>query len=114
VVPGHEAGHGRDGEAAPDRRDIAAKRRAIAVYMGLSVAGEIAREPIAAGLPADTPAAVIENGTRPDQRVSTATLGELGGVARRHGQGPGWSAIGDVARLSPAWQPAELARTAAW
>lgn len=107
-------GHGRDGEPPPDWREVAAKRRTIVVYMGLSVAGEIAAELIAAGLPAGTPAAVIENGTRPDQRISTGTLGELGRLAERHKDGPGLLVIGDVVRLAPAWAPADLAWTAAW
>ncbi|MGQ0676034.1 MAG: uroporphyrinogen-III C-methyltransferase [Rhodospirillales bacterium] len=110
VVPGH----GRDGEPAPDWREIAAKRRTIVVYMGLSVADAIAERLIAAGLPASTPAAVIENGTRPDQRVSTGSLGQLGRLAAAHGEGPGLLIIGDVVRLSPAWAPAEPAWTAAW
>jgi uroporphyrin-III C-methyltransferase/precorrin-2 dehydrogenase/sirohydrochlorin ferrochelatase len=108
------AGHARDCEPPPDWRGVAAKRRTIVVYMGLSVAGAIAEKLIAAGLPANTPAAVIENGTRPDQRVSTGTLGELGRLAERQKDGPGLLVIGDVLRLSPAWTPAEPAWTAAW
>ncbi len=110
VVPGH----GRDGEPPPDWREVAAKRRTIVVYMGLSVAGEIAARLIDAGLPPSTPVAVIENGTRPDQRVSTGMLSELGRLAQRHQNGPGLLVIGDVVRLAPAWAPAEPAWTAAW
>lgn len=110
VVPGH----GRDGEPPPDWREIAAKRRTIVVYMGLSVAGEIAVRLIEAGLPPSTPAAVIENGTRPDQRVSTGPLSELGRLAQCHQSGPALLVIGDVVRLAPAWAPAEPAWTAAW
>jgi siroheme synthase len=56
---------------------------------------------------------VIENGARPGQRVSTATLGEFGRLAQGHEEGPGLLAIGDVVRPSPARQPAELAWAAA-
>ena len=49
----------------------------VVFYMGIGAAGEICRQMIAHGLAASTPAAVIRNGTLPDQQTLLATLGTL-------------------------------------
>ncbi|MCC7047967.1 MAG: uroporphyrinogen-III C-methyltransferase [Alphaproteobacteria bacterium] len=109
------AGQGRDGEPAPDWRRLAGARRTIVVYMGRAVAAEIAAGLIDGGMDPRTPVAVIENGTRPEQRVSTGGLGELSALAARHASGaPTLIVIGDVVRLARDWAPAEPAWTAAW
>jgi uroporphyrin-III C-methyltransferase/precorrin-2 dehydrogenase/sirohydrochlorin ferrochelatase len=58
--------------------------------------------------------AVIEAGTRPEQKVSTGILAELGSLAARHEGGPALLVIGDVVRHAAAWAPPELALMAAW
>jgi uroporphyrin-III C-methyltransferase len=109
------AGQGRDGEPAPDWRRLAAARRTIVVYMGRGVADRIADGLIAGGMDPRTPVAIVENGTRADQRVSTGSLGELPGLAARHDSGdPALIVIGDVVRLAREWAPAEAVWTAAW
>lgn len=50
-------------------------------YMGLASLSEISRNLIAAGLPVDTPAALIGNGTRPNQQVVRCTLRQLPSMA---------------------------------
>src|SRR4051794_2444733 len=47
----------------------------LVVYMGVTHPAAIGRTLVRAGKPADTPAAVIESGTLPSQRVITGTLG---------------------------------------
>lgn len=109
------SGHVREGDAPPDWRRVAGTRRTIVVYMGLSNAAEIAAGLIAAGQDPNTPAALIANGTRANQRIATGTLAELGAIAARHaGDDPALLVIGEVVRLSPEWAPQETAWTAAW
>lgn len=49
----------------------------LVVYMGLAHISEIACRLIEAGLPADTPAAAVANGTLDDERLVVATLATL-------------------------------------
>jgi uroporphyrin-III C-methyltransferase/precorrin-2 dehydrogenase/sirohydrochlorin ferrochelatase/uroporphyrin-III C-methyltransferase len=49
----------------------------LVVYMGLAHISEIACRLIEAGLPADTPAAAVANGTLSDERLVVATLATL-------------------------------------
>ena len=49
----------------------------LVVYMGLTNVREIAARLIAAGLPADTPACAINQGTRPEQKVLQSSLQTL-------------------------------------
>jgi uroporphyrin-III C-methyltransferase/precorrin-2 dehydrogenase/sirohydrochlorin ferrochelatase/uroporphyrin-III C-methyltransferase len=49
----------------------------LVVYMGLANAAQISGRLIEAGLPADTPAAAVENGTTDRQRLLVTTLAKL-------------------------------------
>jgi uroporphyrin-III C-methyltransferase/precorrin-2 dehydrogenase/sirohydrochlorin ferrochelatase len=92
-------GHAK-GEADPDL-DWAALARlghTLVVYMGVGKAGAIAARLIDNGRAASTPVAVIENGTRADQKILKGTLIELAGLVRDGGvEGPAILVIGDVA-----------------
>lgn len=71
-------GHFRDNEALEhDWSKLADPACTLVVYMGLANLPVIARELIKAGLPADTPAAAIQNGTTPRQRMVTGSLADL-------------------------------------
>lgn len=73
----------------------------LVIYMGLTRLPEIAERLIAAGRPADTPAAVISQGTAADQRQVVAPLSELFSAARAAGiQTPALIIIGSVVGLS--------------
>jgi uroporphyrin-III C-methyltransferase/precorrin-2 dehydrogenase/sirohydrochlorin ferrochelatase len=92
-------GHARDGEPDLDWASLASGKQTLAVYMGVSTAGTVARRLIEHGLPAGTPVAIIENGTRPEQRVVTARLEQLESRLQEAGiAGPALIVIGEVAR----------------
>lgn len=82
-----EDGLGADA-ATPNRSDPFQRGPASSVRCvaspGRGVA-ELCAALLAEGLPAATPASVIEHGLSPDQRVVTAPLGELGAAAARVG-----------------------------
>jgi uroporphyrin-III C-methyltransferase/precorrin-2 dehydrogenase/sirohydrochlorin ferrochelatase len=103
------SGHSKDGLVHLDWRALASPRQTIVVYMGVSAAGEIAGGLIEAGLAAETPVAIVENGTRWDQRVIKGELGEAADLIRRHGvSGPALLVIGEVTRAAEAGARAEL------
>jgi uroporphyrin-III C-methyltransferase/precorrin-2 dehydrogenase/sirohydrochlorin ferrochelatase len=103
------SGHSKDGIADLDWRALANPRQTIVVYMGVSAAGEVANKLILAGLGAATPIAIVENGTRWDQRVIKGELQETADLIRRHGvAGPALLVIGEVTRAAEAGVRAEL------
>ena len=75
-------------------------KQTLVFYMGLASLGEISRNLIAAGLPVDTPAALIGSGTRPDQQVVRCTLKQLPTMAEeQHLTPPTLTVIGQVVGL---------------
>jgi uroporphyrin-III C-methyltransferase len=91
---------------------LADSSQTLVFYMGLSNLGIIAQRLIEAGLPADTPAALISNGTRPDQHVARGKLHQLPTLALDCPPGiPTLTVIGTVVDLFAAEQleyPARL------
>ncbi len=78
----------------------------LVVYMGVTHLRAICRTLIKHGKPAETPAAVIESGTLPTQRVLEGTLATIGEQAGRMGvRPPALLVVGDVVNLRPrlAW-----------
>ena len=72
----------------------------VAVLMGVERLGEIAAGLIAGGRAADTPAALVEWGTTPRQRVLTATLETIEARARADGfEPPSVLVVGQVVTL---------------
>jgi uroporphyrin-III C-methyltransferase/precorrin-2 dehydrogenase/sirohydrochlorin ferrochelatase len=71
---GHEAGD-KEGSGVDWKRLPA--DGTLAIYMGVARIEAVARELPEAGFPPDTPFAIVENGTRPGQRVLRGTLGGL-------------------------------------
>lgn len=87
----------------------------LAVYMGLTSVATIADALAAGGIARNLPVAIIENGSRPDERISTGVLGDLAWLADLHqGGGPTLLVLGDVVRLSPHWHADQPLWTAAW
>ncbi len=98
--------HCRDSLDTLDWPCLARERQTLAVYMGVATAPELQRKLVAHGRAATTPVAVVENGSRPTQRVVSGTLGELAALMVRHQvRSPALLVIGEVAALadSLAW-----------
>jgi uroporphyrin-III C-methyltransferase len=94
------AGQCRD-LATQDWRGLTGKGRTLVIYMGLNGAGDISAKLMADGLSADTPVAVIENGTRNNARVVQCLLSTLTETVQRHGFGsPSLLVVGDVATFA--------------
>ncbi len=90
----------REGDLNLPWQSLADDSQTLVFYMGLSNLGTIAAQLIAAGLAADTPAALISNGTRPDQQVLRGTLQQLPEMARACAEGlPTLTVIGKVVGL---------------
>ena len=86
--------HAADG-SEPDYDALAATGGTLVLFMGLARLPALAAGLIAAGLPAETPAAVVSRGTLPDQEVVTGSLAELPAVAADL-PGPALVVVGEV------------------
>jgi len=109
-------GHLKDGTMDLDWEMLARPRQTVVVYMGLLGLAVLCRELIAHGLPRSTPAAIIEQGTLPDQRAIVATLSTLAARASRQAiKSPALLIVGTVVRLqrSLAWFSPERTALAA-
>ncbi len=80
---------------------LAQERQTLAVYMGVGELDVLRDRLVAHGLAPTTPFALIENGSRPEQRVVTGTLAQLPERAIAHKVGsPALLIIGEVAALA--------------
>jgi uroporphyrin-III C-methyltransferase/precorrin-2 dehydrogenase/sirohydrochlorin ferrochelatase len=88
----------------PDTRNwsaLADSSQTLAFYMGVSQLESLSQRLQAHGRPANTPFALIENGTRPEQRVLTGRLENLVDLAWKHNiQAPALLIVGSVAALA--------------
>ncbi len=95
---------------------LAGAGRTLAVYMGLNAASDISSGLIEGGLNPHTPVAIIENGTRTDERQLYTNLCDLPTTAEQYKvKSPALILIGDVVRRAAALQeplPADLAAIA--
>ncbi len=74
------------------------------IYMGATEAASVRDRLLDAGTAPNTPVAIVENGTRPDQRVSVGRLADLARLALPHtarsDAGPSLIIVGEVAALA--------------
>ena len=92
VVTGHE-----ELSEVPARPD-----HTVVLLMGVGQLRESASALGKAGMPADTPVGIVENGYLPNQRVTIGTLGSIADQAEAAGvANPAVIVIGDVVRVSP-------------
>ena len=95
-------GHAASADAGTDWQQLAATARdarlTLVIYMGVRDANRIQQE-LLAGLPADTPVAVIQNASLPDQRHAVTSLDRLHATLMTEQLGsPSVIVVGDVVR----------------
>ncbi len=72
----------------------------LVILMGVGMLESNVKELLKHGKSIDTPVAVIEKGTRPDQRVTVGTLADIVGLCKqRNVRAPAVTVIGDVVKL---------------
>ena len=87
---------------------LAAQGHTLAIYMGASEAASVRDRLLEAGAHPAMPVAIVENGTRPEERVSTGRLSDLTRLAASHARGdagPSLIIVGEVAALAAVAQP---------
>lgn len=93
------SGHLKD-DQEPDWKALARDSQTLVFYMGLSRAKRISQVLISRGRPANTPVAIVERGTTPDQRVVTGVLSSLDTLVRQHQiETPALLIVGDVVNV---------------
>jgi uroporphyrin-III C-methyltransferase len=95
-------GHAQRGARLPDWKALAATARdarlTLVIYMGVSSVGRIQDE-LLCGLPPETPVAIVQRASLPDQRHAVTTLGDLSATVAREGlSSPSVIVVGDVVR----------------
>ena len=97
-VTGHAA---KGGEPDLDWAALAKPNQTVVVYMGLSMAAPIAARLMAAGRDGATPALIVENASRADERRIVTTLSGLAGAAAAL-RGPALLILGEAMAFAQA------------
>ena len=93
--------HCRDSLDTLDWHALAQERQTLAIYMGIAGLDALRERLIAHGRDASTPFALVENGSRPEQRIVTGTLAQLPERANGHKvRSPALLIVGEVAALA--------------
>lgn len=94
--------HCREDEDNLDWPALAREKQTLAFYMGVGQLDLLTQRLLRHGRSPDTPFALIENGSRPEQRVVTGRLAQLPELARDHAvRSPALLIVGEVAGLAP-------------
>ena len=95
---------------AQDWTGLAGPGRTLAIYMGLGTAQAIADKLVVDGFDPATPVAVVENGTRADERRFYGPLSHLPRLVADHQvASPALIIVGEVAALAKDWPADALA-----
>ena len=103
-VTGHAA---KGGEPDLDWESLARPNQTVVIYMGLSMAAPIARRLLAAGRAGATPALIVENASRADERRVVTTLAGLADAAAAL-DGPALLIVGEAMALAQGLSAAHL------
>ncbi|MEO0062653.1 MAG: hypothetical protein RLZZ08_1213 [Pseudomonadota bacterium] len=90
--------HTKDGHVADeDWQALADPQASLAIYMGKASSAGLARSLIGHGLAGDTPVALVENASLPDERIIATRLDLLSIAAKALGNGPALIIVGAAA-----------------
>jgi uroporphyrin-III C-methyltransferase/precorrin-2 dehydrogenase/sirohydrochlorin ferrochelatase len=93
-------GHTKTGRLSAEWASLLQPGQTVVIYMGLAYLAELTADFITHGADASLPVAIIENGTRPNQKVATGTLSTIADVAVAEGiTGPALIIIGSVVSM---------------
>ncbi len=98
-------GHFSDGETDVDWRSLAQPRQTLVFYMGVYNLKKICDRLLEHGIAPTTPAAVVQNGTLPNQHVITATVATLSSQPAIDHSIPGLVIVSETVKLSPHYLP---------
>lgn len=108
------SGHNAEGSREAQWPALAAQGHTLAIYMGATEAASVRDRLLGAGADPNTPVAIVENGTRPDERVSRGRLADLARLAApqisRGDAGPSLIIVGDVVALAAAAEQPLMAK----
>ncbi|MFT6733776.1 MAG: uroporphyrin-III C-methyltransferase/precorrin-2 dehydrogenase/sirohydrochlorin ferrochelatase [Polaribacter sp.] len=92
--------HEKTEKSSIDWQSLAKKNQTLVFYMGLLKNKTLSEQLITNGLSSSTPVAVIENGTRVDQRVFTGSIEKLTSVVEKNSiKSPAIIIVGEVVTL---------------
>jgi uroporphyrin-III C-methyltransferase/precorrin-2 dehydrogenase/sirohydrochlorin ferrochelatase len=93
-------GHLKDNTMNLNWRQLAQPNQTVVFYMGLKGLSVISRELQAHGMPGDTPAALVQQGTTPMQRIFTGTVASLPDIVEKEKpKPPTLIIVGEVVQL---------------
>lgn len=93
-------GHLKDDRPDLDWHMLAKEQQTLVIYMGLMALPVISEKLISHGMRADMPVAVVEQGTRANQRVVTASLTDIDAVVKKAElKAPALIIVGPVVKL---------------
>ncbi len=93
-------GHTKTGRLSAEWASVLQPNQTVVIYMGLAFLRELMSDFIARGADPKLPVAIIENGTRPNQKVVTGTLETIADAAvAADVTGPALTIIGSVVSL---------------
>jgi len=93
-------GHLKDDRPDLDWHMLAQEQQTLVIYMGLMALPVISEKLISHGMRADMPVAVVEQGTRANQRVVTASLTDIDAVVKKAElKAPALIIVGPVVKL---------------
>ncbi len=98
-------GHFSEGETNVDWHALAQPHQTRVFYMGVYNLKKICTRLLEHGIDPATPAAVVQNGTLPDQHVITATISTLGTQPTIDHSIPGLVIVSETVKLSPYYLP---------